>query len=129
MRRCRWPTARSRSAEDDLELLATAAYMIGRQEEYFDFSDGRIRAHVERGDGLPAADCAGWIGMKLAQKGEMGQAGGWLARARRLVEREDRECVERGYLLMPRCSSGRRPATRGRDRDRGRGEADRRALR
>lgn len=39
--------------------------------------------------------------MNLAQQGEMGRAGGWLGRARRLVEREGRECVEQGYLLMP----------------------------
>lgn len=39
--------------------------------------------------------------MNLAQQGEMGRVGGWLGRARRLVEREGRECVEQGYLLMP----------------------------
>ena len=31
----------------------------------------------------------------------MGPAGGWLARAQRLVERESRECVEQGYMLLP----------------------------
>ena len=85
----------------DLELLATAAYMIGRQEEYYIL--GRAHAaHLGAGDGLPAAGCALWIGVNLAQKGDMGRAGGWLARAHRLVEREGRECVEQGYLLIPR---------------------------
>ena len=31
----------------------------------------------------------------------MGRAGGWLARAQRLLEREDGERVEHGYLLLP----------------------------
>ena len=31
----------------------------------------------------------------------MGRATGWLARAQRLLEHEERECVERGYLLLP----------------------------
>ena len=31
----------------------------------------------------------------------MGRATGWLGRAQRLVEREGRDCVEQGYLLLP----------------------------
>jgi DNA-binding CsgD family transcriptional regulator len=87
---------------DDLELLATTAYMLGREDEYFGALGRAHRAHLNAGKGLHAARCALWIGMNLAQRGEMGQAGGWLGRARRLVEREGRECVERGYLLIPR---------------------------
>jgi DNA-binding CsgD family transcriptional regulator len=89
-------------AAADLELLATAAYMIGRQEEYFELLGRAHRAHLDAGEGLRAADCALWIGINLAQKSDLGRAGGWLGRARRLVEREGRECVEQGYLLIPR---------------------------
>jgi len=88
-------------AVDDLELLATAAYMIGRQDEYFSVLGRAHQAHLNAGEALHAARCALWVGMNLAQQGEMGRAGGWLGRARRLVEREGRECVEQGYLLMP----------------------------
>ncbi len=88
-------------AADDLELLATAAYMLGRQDEYFDALERSHQAHLNAGEALRAARCALWIGMNLAQQGEMGRAGGWLGRARRLVEREGRECAEQGYLLMP----------------------------
>jgi len=99
---------------DDLERLATAAYMIGRQDEYFDVLGRAHAAHLDAGEALPAADCALWIGINLAQKGDMGRAGGWLARAQRLVEREGGECVERGYLLIPRMfqqeAAGDRPA-------------------
>ena len=34
-------------------------------------------------------------------RGETGPATGWMGRAQRLVEREERDCVERGYLLLP----------------------------
>jgi len=89
-------------AADDLELLATAAYMIGREDEYFGALGRAHQAHLNAGEALHAARCALWIGMNLAQRGEMGRAGGWLGRARRLVDREGRECVEQGYLLVPR---------------------------
>src|SRR4029078_2091733 len=39
--------------------------------------------------------------MQLALRGEMGPATGWLGRAQRLVDREDRECAEQGYMLLP----------------------------
>jgi DNA-binding CsgD family transcriptional regulator len=87
---------------DDLELLATAAYMIGREDEYFSALGRAHQAHLNDGEALHAARCALWVAMNLAQRGEMGRAGGWLGRARRLVEREGRECVEQGYLLIPR---------------------------
>jgi DNA-binding CsgD family transcriptional regulator len=87
---------------DDLELLATAAYMIGREDDYFSVLGRAHQTHLNAGEALHAARCALWIGMNLAQRGEMGHAGGWLGRARRLIEREGRECVEQGYLLIPR---------------------------
>lgn len=89
-------------AVEDLELLATAAYMIGREDEYFRALGRAHEAYLNAGEALHAARCAVWVAMNLAQRGEMGPAGGWLGRARRLVEREDRECVEQGYLLIPR---------------------------
>lgn len=88
-------------AADDLELLATAAYMIGRQDEYFSALGRAHQVHLNAGAALHAARCAFWVGINLAQQGEMGPAGGWLGRARRLVDREGRDCVEQGYLLMP----------------------------
>jgi DNA-binding CsgD family transcriptional regulator/tetratricopeptide (TPR) repeat protein len=87
---------------EDLELLATAAYMIGLEDEYFSALGRAHQAHLNAGEALHAARCALWVAMNLAQRAEMGRAGGWLGRARRLVEREGRECVEQGYLLIPR---------------------------
>ena len=48
-----------------------------------------------------AARAAGWLGMNLATRGEIGPAGGWFGRAHRLVQSEQGERVEHGYLLLP----------------------------
>jgi DNA-binding CsgD family transcriptional regulator len=88
-------------AAEDLELLATSAYMIGRDD---DFVSGLERAHylfLDGGEALRAVRCAFWLGINLTTRGEMSRATGWFGRAQRLLEREQRDCVERGYLLIP----------------------------
>jgi DNA-binding CsgD family transcriptional regulator len=86
---------------DDLELFANSAYMLGREKDYFGSLERAYRAHLDSGEGLAALRCAFWIGVNLAQRGEMGQAGGWLGRAQRLLEEAGGDRVERGYLLLP----------------------------
>jgi DNA-binding NarL/FixJ family response regulator len=86
---------------DDLELLATAAYMLGRQDDFHDALQRAHQLYLNGGELLRAARCAFWVGIDLVQQGEMARAGGWLGRARRLVEREGGDCVEAGYLLIP----------------------------
>jgi DNA-binding NarL/FixJ family response regulator len=86
---------------EDLELLATSAYMIGREDDYLALLERAHRVHLDAGEALAAVRCAFWVGVNLARQGEMGRAGGWLARAQRLLEREEGERVERGYLLLP----------------------------
>ena len=86
---------------EDLELLATSASMIGRMDDYLALLERAHHVYLDTGEGLRAARCAGWIGMNLAIRGEIGPAGGWFGRAQRLVEREGRDCVEQGYLLLP----------------------------
>jgi DNA-binding CsgD family transcriptional regulator/tetratricopeptide (TPR) repeat protein len=87
---------------EDLERLAVAAYMIGRDA---DTDDAWARAHHEclrLGDAVRAARCAGLLAQGLLVRGEYAQGGGWLARAQRLLdEGQFDECVERGYLLIP----------------------------
>jgi DNA-binding CsgD family transcriptional regulator len=58
-------------------------------------------AHLDAGECLAAARAAFWLGFRLLAHGEIGRSGGWLGRAQRLVERDGRDCVERGYLLLP----------------------------
>ena len=86
---------------EDIELLATAASMLGRMDEYVSVLERLHHAYLDAGEALGAARAAGWLGMSLATRGEIGRAGGWFGRAQRLVEREGRECVEQGYLLLP----------------------------
>jgi DNA-binding CsgD family transcriptional regulator len=86
---------------DDLRLLATSAYMLGREDEYLGLLERAHRAYLDVGEALPALRCAFWIAVNLAGRGEMGRANGWLGRAQRLLDHEGRDGVERGYLLLP----------------------------
>ena len=88
-------------ATDDLELLATTAFMLGRDDEYLSVLERAHHAHLEAGETLPAVRNAVWMGLILVTRGEMGPGGGWIGRAQRLIESEPGESVERGYLLMP----------------------------
>ena len=84
---------------EDLELLAVAAYLVGRDG---DSALAWARAHEEclrRGDAARAARCAIWLAFGLVDRGEVVRAGGWLARARRLLDDHQLDCVEQGYLL------------------------------
>jgi DNA-binding CsgD family transcriptional regulator len=85
----------------DLELLATSAYMLGHDEEHRRALERGHQAHLDAADVMRAARCASWLAVHLHLAGEIGQATGWFGRAQRLVEREGRECVEQGYVLMP----------------------------
>jgi DNA-binding CsgD family transcriptional regulator len=85
---------------EDLELLATSAYMLGRDND-LSALERAYHVYLDAGEALRAARCAFWVGMQLSILGEIGRGTGWLGRARRLVEREGRECVEQGYLLLP----------------------------
>jgi DNA-binding NarL/FixJ family response regulator len=86
---------------EDLERLATAAYMIGREAEYLALLERAHRVYAEAGSEGPAFRCAYWVGLNLARRGDMGAANGWLARARRLADRRGEDCVEAGYMLLP----------------------------
>jgi DNA-binding CsgD family transcriptional regulator len=86
---------------EDLELLARSAYMLGRDDDYLSGLERAHHAHTDSGEVLRAVRCAFWIGHNLMFRGETGPAMGWFARAQRLLERDERDCVERGYLLIP----------------------------
>jgi DNA-binding NarL/FixJ family response regulator len=88
-------------APEDLELLAKAAYLVGRDA---DRDEVLARAHQEwlrLGGAERAARCAFWLAFGLLNRGELARGGGWLARARRLLDDGQLDCVEQGYLLIP----------------------------
>jgi DNA-binding CsgD family transcriptional regulator len=86
---------------EDLERLATAAYLIGRDAE----SEAlRARVHqtcLDRGDHEGAARSASWLAFGLLQRGAIAPASGWFARAERILDEAQLDSVVRGYLLIP----------------------------
>jgi DNA-binding CsgD family transcriptional regulator len=88
---------------DDLDRLGTAAYLTGADEASI---GARTRAHhawLARGEVTRAARSAFWLAFALLDRPDLrAQAGGWLARARRLLEPATEPCVEHGFLL---CAS------------------------
>ena len=85
----------------DLWRLGTAALLIGRDDDWEAALQRAQRLHQENGEAAAAARCAFWIGFHLTGRNEMARAGGWFARASRLLDEAGGEHVERGYLLLP----------------------------
>ena len=85
----------------DLEALALSAHLAGKQVECAEVLGRAHQGFLAIGEPRGAARCAFWLGFSLMNNGEMAQAGGWFARARRILDDSGLDCVERGYLLIP----------------------------
>lgn len=85
----------------DLECLGRSASMIGRDDAALAVLQRGYDILLAMGDELGAARLAFWQGFRRFSLGETGQAMAWLARAEKLVARQDEACVEQGYLLLP----------------------------
>ena len=86
---------------NDLELLARAAYMLGRDDDYVAVLERAHQAHLD-GDAVSrAVRCGFWIGHNFMFREESARGSGWFARAQRLLDTIEHDCVERGYLLIP----------------------------
>jgi DNA-binding CsgD family transcriptional regulator/tetratricopeptide (TPR) repeat protein len=83
---------------DDLDRLATAAYLTGRDEQGFSLWERAHRARLDAGD-IPGAAT---FGIRLAEclgfKGDLARARGWVDRTRHLLDEAQVDCVEQGYL-------------------------------
>jgi DNA-binding NarL/FixJ family response regulator len=76
--------------------------MLGCDDEYVWALDRAHGRHLAAGDVPPAVRCAFWIGHNMLFRGETARAAGWFGRAQRLLEEAEVDCVECGYLLIPR---------------------------
>lgn len=84
----------------DLESLAWAYALTGRDHALIATLERVHRVHEEAGEERGAARAAFWCGFRLLGLGERARASGWLARAERHVEQAG-DCVERGFVLLP----------------------------
>ena len=86
---------------EDLELLAMAKLMLGRDDEAIAILERAHHRYLERGDTQRAIRAATWIGMNLHFRGAIAPANGWLGRAQRLLDGQPGDSVEHGYLMIP----------------------------
>ncbi|TQC50634.1 helix-turn-helix transcriptional regulator [Rhodococcus sp. WS4] len=86
---------------EDLELLATAAYLLGEDDASTDWWERALREWTRAGQPVRSARCAFWLSFVLIMRGEQARGGGWLSKAQRLLDSAGVDCAERGYLLVP----------------------------
>jgi DNA-binding NarL/FixJ family response regulator len=85
---------------DDLERIATAAYVTGNQDARADAFARAYNESLRRGDTKRAIGFAFWSAFGFVETGESARAEGWFMRALELVEKVQPDGVERGYLSM-----------------------------
>jgi DNA-binding CsgD family transcriptional regulator len=86
---------------EDLERLAMAAYLTGRDDACENSMARAHRMFLERREREGAARAAFWVSFALLSRGAMAPAAGWLARAARVLDEVQLDSVVRGYLLIP----------------------------
>ena len=89
----------SRLEAEDLDRLATAAYLLGMDDGAEAAWTRAHHGHCARGDLDRAARSAFWVGVALLERGDTARASGWLGRARRMLG-EEHDSAEQGYLLI-----------------------------
>jgi ATP/maltotriose-dependent transcriptional regulator MalT len=85
---------------EDLERLAVAAYMVGRDDACEEAWIAAHHARVGSGQAERAAACAFSQALGLFFRGDLAPAMGWVARGARLLEESPRDCVEQAWLRM-----------------------------
>jgi len=87
-------------ASEDLERWASSLGLSGQDHEMLAMYE-RLYRELCDVDDRRAARAAFWAGYRLLALGEGAKGSGWLARAQRLVDKVDGDCVIAGYLLLP----------------------------
>jgi ATP/maltotriose-dependent transcriptional regulator MalT len=94
---------------DDFSQLATAAYLLGHNNDCIHALQRAYQVNIDEGETLAALRSAIWLAVVLTFLGEVAVGGGWVARSQRLLEDLEGDVVERGYvslLLMFRAIVG-----------------------
>ena len=86
---------------EEVERLAVAAHLLGRDSDSMELWARAHHAFLAQGDSRRAARCASLLAVRLLLAGEMARGGGWIGRGRRMLETEQGDCAEQGYLLLP----------------------------
>ncbi len=82
---------------EDLERLAVAAFLVGRDDEVLELRERAHRQYLDRGLVEQAITCGFWAGFHLTNWGRPAEAAGWDARLRRLQPADPS-----GQLVRPR---------------------------
>lgn len=88
---------------EDLELLATCSFMVGKVPEMLAAQERAYSGYLESGKQLPAARLALWVASNFASRGKLTEASGWVQRGSRILEPISEPSVEHGYLLLPKA--------------------------
>lgn len=86
-------------APEDLEALAEAAFWTGRLDEAIRTRERAFTAYLDAGNEERAALLALWISRDYFGKADLSIAGGWFAKAERLLAGKE-ESPAHGYLAM-----------------------------
>ena len=85
---------------EDLERLAVAAYMVGRDDACEEAWIAAHQAWLRRGEVERAARCAFWQALGLFFRGDLAPAMGWVARGGRVLRERRGDSVEHAWLRM-----------------------------
>ena len=75
--------------------------MVGNDDDYVAALERAHELHLASGQVPRAVRCAFWIGHSALFRGHAARTTAWFARAQRLLEIHEPNCVECGYLLAP----------------------------
>jgi DNA-binding NarL/FixJ family response regulator len=85
---------------EDLDLLANAAYLIGKDAVGYSLWARVYREWLHQGESAWAAQSAARLAILLMLQGEEASSNGWALRAKRLVEADEIDCPACGYLSV-----------------------------
>ncbi|MGH8925149.1 MAG: LuxR C-terminal-related transcriptional regulator [Acidimicrobiia bacterium] len=84
---------------EDIELLATAALLLGHTAESVAAFGRSYEQRLKAGETVEAIRSAFWAAFQLLNRGDFGQGAAWVSRLGRAAEEEPKESTGRAYAL------------------------------